>query len=212
MNRQRNKPTSRWISSVVLFVLLAFGLEASLAREEGPSGTLHVVRTESFDGWKLDSAAAYASYQNHGAVIEGLLRPDADGRSVEPGLAESWEHDPEAATWTFTLREDARFSNGERVTAADVVFSLGVWKAGANFGASYGNILGATAVDDRTVAFKLGSPYDNTFLPLMSASISGVMPKDFAGMSEDEYYNNPIGAGAYKVDSWTIGARTVLTA
>ena len=37
-------------------------------------GTLRVVRSESFDGWVLDSAAAYASYQTQFAVIEPLVR------------------------------------------------------------------------------------------------------------------------------------------
>jgi peptide/nickel transport system substrate-binding protein len=178
----------------------------------GPTGTLRVVRTESFDGWVLDSAAAYGSYQTHAAVIEGLLRPAADGQSVEPGLAESWTHDPELATWTFRIRDNARFSNGEPVTADDVVFSFGVWSSGPNFGALYGNVVGATATDEKTVVFELASSVDNGFLALISASISGVMPADFAGISEDEYYANPIGAGAFRVEDWSIGGRIVLRA
>jgi ABC-type transport system substrate-binding protein len=65
--------------------------------------TLHVYRSESFDGWVLDSAAAYASYQTHAAVMEPLLRFAADGIHVKPGLAESWTYDPATFTWTFVL-------------------------------------------------------------------------------------------------------------
>jgi peptide/nickel transport system substrate-binding protein len=160
----------------------------------------------------LDSAAAYATYQTHAAVVESLLRPSPDGAGVEAGLAESWEHDPDAATWTFTLREDARFSDGSSVTADDVVFSVGIWQDGPNFGPLFANILGVTAVDERTVMFELGTAFDNTFLAAISGSYAGVMPADFAGMSEDDYYQNPIGAGAYQVEEWTLGGRIVLVA
>jgi len=173
-------------------------------------GTLRVVRTESFDGWVLDSAAAYASYQTDAAVIEGLLRPGADGKSVTPGLAESWAPNPKAHTWTFKLRKNARFSDRSPVTSKDVIFSLGIWKAGPNFGGSYVNIKSATAPDKRTVVFKLGSAYDNTFLALMASSVSGVMPANFGSKGKVAYYQHPIGAGAFKVDTWTVGGRIVL--
>lgn len=172
-------------------------------------GTLTVGRTESFDGWVLDSAAAYATYQTHPAVFEPLLRFGPDGASVEPGLAEEWTYDEASMTWTFTLRDNARFSNGNAVTSADVVFSYGVWSTGFNFGGSFAQVAAVQAIDDRTVEFTMAAP--DTVLPaLLSGSIAGVMPADFAGMSEDEFYADPIGAGPYMVDEWSSGGRIVL--
>ena len=55
-----------------------------------------------------------------GHVMEGLLRYDANNRLV-PGVAERWEIRPEGAT--FWLREDARWSDGQPVTARDFVFA-----------------------------------------------------------------------------------------
>lgn len=172
--------------------------------------TLNVVRTESFDGWVLDSAAAYATIQTHGAVIEGLLRFAPDGKSVEAGLADKWHYDPEAMTWTFRIRDGARFSDGKRVTAADVAFSLKVWKGGPNFGTLYDRIKRVRTPDDRTVVFELKTP-DSIFDSLIASSGSGVMPADFGGVGEDEYYRKPIGAGAYKVDEWSRGGKIVLS-
>lgn len=59
------------------------------------------------------------------AIYEGLT--DLDSRSLRetPGVAERWESSEDLKTWTFYLRKDARWSNGERVTAADFVAS---WK------------------------------------------------------------------------------------
>ena len=187
----------------------AAGTETTEAPAEA-GGTLVAASIESFDGWVLDSAAAYVTYQTHLAVMEPLLRFGADGQSLEPGLAQDWEYDPDALTMTFTLQDGAAFSNGEPVTAEDVAFSLEVWKSGPNFGESWTAITGVRG-EGNQVIMDLEFP-DNTVLPLMASSVSGVMPKDFAGMTEDEFYTNPIGAGAYTVEEWSIGGRIVLKA
>ncbi|WP_182057978.1 ABC transporter substrate-binding protein [Pantoea sp. ME81] len=54
-------------------------------------------------------------------LFEGLTNQDAHGKIV-PGVAESW-HSNDNKTWIFTLRKDARWSNGEPVTAQDFVYS-----------------------------------------------------------------------------------------
>jgi peptide/nickel transport system substrate-binding protein len=183
--------------------------ETTAAGGDEEGGTLQVVRYESFDGWVLDSAAAWASYQSHLAVIEPLLRFGADGTTLEPGLATEWDYDPDALTITFTLRDNARFSNGDPVTVDDVAFSADVWKAGPNFGVSFASITEVTG-EGQDVVIHLAGP-DNTLLPFLSSSIAGIMPKDFAGMTEDEFYANPIGAGPFKVDEWSTGGRIVLS-
>jgi len=173
------------------------------------SETLRVARTASFDGWVLDSGASYVSYMTHLAVLEPLLRFGADGKTLEPGLAAEWSYDPDALMITFTLQEGARFSNGEPVTAEDVAFSLERWRAGPNFGLSWESIAAVTG-EGREIVIELAFP-DNTILPVMASSVSGIMPKDFAGMTENDFYNNPIGAGAFKVEEWSLGGRIVLT-
>ncbi|MEP7312742.1 MAG: peptide ABC transporter substrate-binding protein [Pseudomonadota bacterium] len=54
-------------------------------------------------------------------LFEGLVRLDPAGR-IAPGVARSWETSADGLKWTFHLRDDARWSNGERVTAADFVY------------------------------------------------------------------------------------------
>jgi oligopeptide transport system substrate-binding protein len=55
-------------------------------------------------------------------LFEGLLRLDAAG-TVVAAVARSWMQSPDGLTWTFELRDDARWSNGDRVTAHDFVWS-----------------------------------------------------------------------------------------
>jgi oligopeptide transport system substrate-binding protein len=56
-------------------------------------------------------------------LYEGLVGETADG-DHEPGAAESWEVSADGLTWTFTLRRDGRWSNGDPVVAADFVTGL----------------------------------------------------------------------------------------
>ncbi len=53
-------------------------------------------------------------------LFEGLVSVAADG-SLIPGAAKSWEQDESGKIWTFTLRDDGKWSNGETVVASDFV-------------------------------------------------------------------------------------------
>ena len=55
-------------------------------------------------------------------VFDGLIRLDGDLKPV-PLLAESWEHSDDYLTWTFNLRDDVYWQDGEKFTSADVVFT-----------------------------------------------------------------------------------------
>jgi oligopeptide transport system substrate-binding protein len=59
------------------------------------------------------------------AVYEGLTDTDSKTLKVVPAIAIEWEPSEDFKVWTFNLRKDARWSNGERVTAKDFVRS---WK------------------------------------------------------------------------------------
>lgn len=58
------------------------------------------------------------------ALGEGLLTPDPAGGAPLPGAAERWEVSPDGLTYTFHLRPDAKWSNGEPVTAQDFARSI----------------------------------------------------------------------------------------
>jgi peptide/nickel transport system substrate-binding protein len=56
-------------------------------------------------------------------LFAGLVGQDAVSQQVEPALAESWTNSPDGKTWTFKLRKNLRWSDGEPLTADDVVFT-----------------------------------------------------------------------------------------
>jgi hypothetical protein len=88
-------------------------------------------------------------------VYETLVRVDCEGRVV-PALAASWQLDATGRTWTVTLRENARFSDGTPVTAADVRVSWTRDGAGVELRPEVNRLVQAiVAIDDRTLAITL---------------------------------------------------------
>lgn len=79
---------------------------------EGEPGTL--------DPQKMTSANSIAIVRD---LFIGLISLGPDGKPV-PGAAESWEISPDGKTWTFHLRHDGKWSNGDPVTAEDFVYSF----------------------------------------------------------------------------------------
>ena len=57
------------------------------------------------------------------ALFEGLAQYDPKDSTPVPAVAERWEHSTDGLTWTFHLRRNAKWSNGDPVTAHDFVFA-----------------------------------------------------------------------------------------
>ena len=113
----------------LLFSAIALALSYSAQAVIVPEGTQldekqHIVinngaEPQSFDPQKTEGVPESAvAYQ----LLEGLVTSDSEGK-LQPGVAESWENTPDFKTWTFHLRKDAKWSNGDPVTAHDFVFA-----------------------------------------------------------------------------------------
>ena len=109
--------------------VLAAAISCSVFAAKVPEGTVlaekqdivinNGAEPQSFDPHKTEGVPeSQVAYQ----LFEGLATSDPDGNTV-PGVAESWENTPDYKTWTFHLRKDAKWSNGEPVTAHDFVYS-----------------------------------------------------------------------------------------
>ena len=113
----------------LLLSALAIALSGSVYAAKVPEGTQlaetqNIVinngsEPQSFDPHKTEGVPeSEVAYQ----LFEGLVSMDSDGNLI-PGVAERWENTPDYKTWTFHLRKDAKWSNGDPVTAHDFVFS-----------------------------------------------------------------------------------------
>jgi len=91
------------------------------------------------------------------AVHDALVKPMPAGVST-PSLAESWTESKDHLSYTFTLRKNARFHNGEPVTAADVKFSLERYR-GASATLLKGKVKEVQALSPTQVRFVLKEPW-----------------------------------------------------
>ncbi|MEA2701379.1 MAG: peptide/nickel transport system substrate-binding protein [Candidatus Parcubacteria bacterium] len=132
----------------------------------------------------------------------GLMGYDANGNPV-PVLAESFARSEDERTYTFTLRADAKFSDGSPVTADDVVFTVEKAKDPALKSpvlSNWANIE-VEATDARTVRFTLPEPY----APFLEDATLGILPSSvWQGVSSEEfafspYASEPVGAGPFKM-------------
>ena len=84
------------------------------------------VEVESLDPQVATDGTSFEVIANY---TDGLTQMDADGAAV-PAIAESWDVSEDGTIYTFHLREDANWSNGEPVTADDFIFA---WQRGHFF-------------------------------------------------------------------------------
>jgi len=162
-------------------------------------------------------------------LIEGLIAyHPTDDNLPEPGVAESWKATEDARIWTFTLREDALWTNGDPVTAQDFVYSYKRMLDPA-FPGEYAQMLfilenaeaykegkipdfskvGVEAVDDRTLRFELvgPTPYFISMLkhyswfPVHAATIEahGGMFDLSGAWTMPEHF---VGNGAFRLAEW----------
>lgn len=137
-------------------------------------------------------------------LFDRLFAQDTEGKP-QPALAESAEGADGARTWTVTLREGIKFSDGSPITAEDVVFTfLRITdpedpKVGA---AALGDLDrdALEAVDERTVVFRFTAPFAS-FEDTMSQYFNGIVP---VGYDPD----NPVGSGPFMYDSFTPGQQS----
>jgi peptide/nickel transport system substrate-binding protein len=147
------------------------------------------------------------------AVHDAMLKPMPSGPSAN-SLAESWTVSPNGLVYDFTLRANARFHNGERVTAEDVKFSFERYR-GANAATFKERVQEVRVLDPRRIQFHLKEPWSDfiTFYGTTASTAGWVVPKKYVEQVGDEGFRKaPIGAGPYKVVSFTPGVELQLEA
>jgi peptide/nickel transport system substrate-binding protein len=172
--------------------------------------------TEAVDG-TFDSLNPFiinglAPPEVRGYVIESLLTRGYDEPFTLYGLlAQSVETDPARSFVTFRLNPQARFSDGQAVTAEDVVFSWALLrdKGRPNFRTYYGKVARALALDAATVRFDLDAP--DRELPLI-LGLMPILPKHAVdpAIFEQTTFKPLIGSGPYIIDEVDPGKRITL--
>jgi ABC-type transport system substrate-binding protein len=218
-----------WLKMTTATILLsvAGGLAAPALAEDAPVQGGSIVVTYKDDMATLDPAIGY-DWQNWSminAMFSRLVDYKAGTTELEPSLATSYMISPDGLTYTFKLNPKAKFTNGRKVVAADVKYSIEravnpkTQGPGAGF---FHSIVGAdkvtdgsattmdgiTAVDDETVKFTLTQP-DATFLNVLALNFASAVPKEAVEAEGADFGKKPVGSGAYILKEWVTGQHLV---
>ncbi|CAG4890225.1 ABC transporter substrate-binding protein [Paraburkholderia saeva] len=134
-----------------------------------------------------------------------FLINDDEHSQLQPALALSWEPNAKGDVWTFKLRQNVKFHDGQTFGAKDVVATFDRLADPATGSAALSVLKGvlskggAKLVDEHTVAFHLDAPNGNFPYYVSSDNYNAVMlPANYAGNYEKTF----IGTGAFKLESY----------
>lgn len=138
-------------------------------------------------------------------VYSGLLRNNGKGELV-PSLADRYEISDNGLTYTFYLKDDLRWSDGTRISADDVLFTISLVKDPNYRSVLRPNWEGVTIEkkDEKIIEFKLAKPY----APFLENTTIGILPKHVwqdvlaPEFTLSEKNLRPVGAGPYRVVSF----------
>lgn len=179
----------------------------------------------------LDPAATYRveSHRISAQILEPLVRADVNTGEPAPSLAKSWEISEDGLTYTFTLVENATFSDGSQLTADSVLANIERWSrlgkapltrmtqpfhqlfgtAQAADGSQLGSLVNSwSAPSDTSITLVLARPSRSFLKALTQPAYGLVLPSTIRA---DGYLTGfPVGTGAFTLSSWD-GSTAVLT-
>jgi peptide/nickel transport system substrate-binding protein len=159
-----------------------------------------------------------------GLIFEGLTRTNGVTQKVEPNLAKSWKMSADGKTWTFYLREDVSWFDGEPFSADDVVFTFKqlifnpeIETSARDIFTVEGKSIEVKRIDKLTVRFNLPTK----FAPFLQAMSQNILPKHILtkAVERDEFNyfwgintepDKLIGTGPFKLKNYLPGERIVL--
>ena len=151
---------------------------------------------------EFDPKKGWGDHGQHRLLHSALLKFQ-DGVELEGDLAKSFEESEDGKQWTFELNPDFKFSDGVQVTAEDVKFTYDMLKEdGTAWDMS--SLESVEADGDNKVTINLKQP--DTIFPALLTQI-GIVPKD---KYDDNYSQDPIGSGPYKVTEFRPGEQLIL--
>ncbi|MBM4442634.1 MAG: ABC transporter substrate-binding protein [Candidatus Rokubacteria bacterium] len=204
------------LRAVVLVLLALLTLLAPAAPAAAAEGELRWALHVTLAAKWLDPAETEAfntPYMVMFMLHDAVMKPSPTAQS-SPSLAESFTASKDFTTFTFNLRKNAKFHNGEPVTAEDVKFSFERYK-GASAKLLKDKVKEIQTPSATQVRFVLKEPWPD-FLTFYGTTASGagwIVPKKYVQqVGDDGFKKAPIGAGPYKVVSFRPGIEIVFEA
>lgn len=145
------------------------------------------------------------------SVYETLYAATPNGRQLVPWLATGYKLSPNHLVWTFYLRHGVDFANGQPMTSADVKFSIDRVSAKASnpFAFIDTAIANITTPNKYTVVITTKYPWA-PLLADVALFANGILPDNFGGESQSQFFVHPYGTGPFSVSQWVKGQKLAL--
>jgi peptide/nickel transport system substrate-binding protein len=142
-------------------------------------------------------------------IFEPLYVTNPAGQLV-PWLATGYDVTADHRTFTFSLRPGVKFSNGKPLVAEDVVFSINRARKDSAGPLSFLDyaVTSIEAKGTSSVVFQLSSPWA-PFISDISVFANAILPANFGGANEKEFFSNPVGTGPFTLSSFTPDASSL---
>ena len=140
---------------------------------------------------------------NFEPLVQSTLFKSADDGSLINDLATNYSVSSDGKTWTVNIREDVRFTDGEKLTSRDVAFTFNT-AIGSNSELDMSNLEKATAINNTAVKFELKEPQSSFIWRLRYV---GIVPEH--AYKKETYGSNPIGSGPYQFVQWNKGQQAI---
>lgn len=187
------------------------GSNPAQAKEPKPVVVVQGVDVFSMDP-HVSGALSDANVQLH--IFETLVNRD-EKMNLVPGLAEKWSLEADNLTWTFNLRKDVKFSNGEEFNAAAAKFAFdraldpkNQTVGNTRYLLNNMNLDTVMIKDANTLQIKTKQP--SATLPGFLTEFWMIAPKYYTETSKEKVGLAPIGSGPYVLQEWKKDERVVL--
>lgn len=213
--------TRRWLAVPALLTAGALLLGACGSTNSGGSGgsgtgnrngTITTVIGEEPDSLDPQRTNAAVAGQILGGASDSLVATDPNGKIV-PWLATDWTASSDGLKWTFNLRHDVTFQNGDPMNAQAVKASFERAMNPATHPGAVAGLLGSVAdvkvTGDYQVQFDLKQPF-SPFLVNLSAANAAVVDAAAAAKMGSQFDRAPVLTGAWKITSWQSGQSVTL--
>ena len=201
-------------AAAIAALVLTVGASAGTERQDASTTLLKVATTAGITTWDpIKSFSTEVFYMAN--MYEGLVyaNPAGSKKPFRPGLATTWGRSADGKTWTFRLRQNVKFHNGERLTSDAVKASIdaAAKRGGASF--IWAALKNVETPNDWTVVINLN--YEAPVALIAAAEYGAwiVCPEALkAAAANPSYFEDgkECGTGPYKLRSYSPGKQVVL--
>lgn len=196
--------------ATALMILASCSADAATPSSSAPAAGDAVVISmdpESEPAAGFDPILGWAAGEHtHDPLFQSTLLTTEDDITIGCDLATAYAISGDGLTWTFTIRDDVTFTDGEPLTAEDVAFTYNSALEQATE-TDLSMLDYVEAPDDTTAVFHLSKPW-SAFA--YTAAVVGIVPEH--AYDAATYGANPVGSGRYILKQWDRGEQVIMEA